>query len=130
MMRLLLLACAALLASGCGDDEDDGPVGPAHPEGVGNACVENADCPTDNCYLGPAGGYCTSECLDEGSTEQCPIDTVCKPIQGGARRCLLVCGTDHYCPEGTTCTDTWCPSGSSCVSVGNTALSACEPAPG
>lgn len=117
-----------LVLVGCGDDERY-PYESDHPEGIGNACQEDADCPTNECYLGPGGGYCTSECQDEGSTAQCPVDTVCKPIQGGARRCLLVCGTDHYCPSGTTCDDYWCPSGSTCVSVDNTELRACEPVP-
>ncbi len=127
---LLLGLLIPLAGVACGDDDDRDYDGSDHPDGIGNACTEDADCPTNECYLGPAGGYCTSECQDEGSTAQCPIDTVCKPIQGGARRCLLVCGTEHYCPEGTTCDSTWCPSGSSCVSVSDTDLMACEPEPG
>ena len=91
----ILIAAFSLGFVGCDDDDDDDN-GSGHEQGIGNSCDSNDDCPTDNCYLGPAGGYCTSTCQDEGSTEQCPVDTVCKPIQGGARRCLLVCGTEHY----------------------------------
>ena len=75
------------------------------------------------------GGYCTTECLDEGSESQCPLDTVCKPIQGGARRCLLICGSDSAC-DFSDCGTNYCPSGSSCVSVDNTTHQACEPEPG
>lgn len=129
-MRFPVLLGMMLLLVGCGDDDDDVVAGgPYQPDGVGNACVKNEDCPTNNCYLGPAGGYCTSDCQDEGSSSQCPVDTVCKPIQGRAASCLLVCGSDYYCPAGTTCSDSWCPYGSSCVSVSNTDLSACEPNP-
>lgn len=99
-----------------------------HPDGIGNACARDADCPSGTCYLGPAGGYCTAPCKNEGSTAECPVDTVCKPIQGGARRCLLVCGSDHYCP-GSDCASDWCPAGSACVTVSNTTRRGCEPNP-
>jgi hypothetical protein len=111
------------LVGACGDSSTE------HPQGIGNACQKNDDCPTQNCYLGPGGGYCTSTCFKEGSTAQCPVDTVCKPIQGGARRCLLVCGSAHYCAPGQTCDATWCPTGSSCVNVSESDLQACEPNP-
>lgn len=125
LLSTVALGVALAFAMGaCGDD------GPGHPEGVGNACIEDADCPTNNCYLGPAGGYCTASCEDEGSTDQCPIDTVCKPIQGGPRRCLLICGSTYYCPEGEDCLDDWCPAGSSCTDVANSDLMGCEPEPG
>ena len=118
-----------LVVAGLAFGPSCGSGGPGHPEGVGNACDEDRDCPTGTCYLGPGGGYCTAPCTDEGSTDQCPIDTVCKPIQGGARRCLLVCGTEHYCPPGVDCYDDWCPLGSSCVTVSHTTLRGCEPDP-
>lgn len=123
-MRTTLIAvfACALLAWGCSDDS-------GHPQGIGNACAEDADCATGTCYLGPGGGYCTSVCKNEGSTAECPVDTVCKPIQGGARRCLLVCGSDHYCPAGFDCDPSWCPDGSSCVTVSDTTLKGCEPDP-
>ena len=116
----------ALVAPACGDDDDDDG---GNPSGVGNACARNEDCRTNECYLGPGGGYCTSVCNDEGSLSQCPEDTVCKPIQGGARRCLLVCGSTSAC-DGLACEDDFCPRGSSCVSVSNTDRKACEPDPG
>lgn len=96
--------------------------------GVGNSCAVDEDCETGTCYLGPGGGYCTSPCSTEGDISECPEDTVCKPIQGGARRCLLVCGSTSSC-DGTSCAEDFCPSGSSCTSVGNTDLRACEPDP-
>lgn len=120
-----------LIVFGCGDDDArEGDPG-GHPDGIGNKCDEDADCETDECYIGPGGGYCTTECADEGSEDQCPLDTVCKPIQGGARRCLLICGSETAC-DGILdeCFDEYCPSGSSCVSVGNTSRHACEPDPG
>ena len=86
-LGMIFAASVLLLTSACGDD------GPLHPEGVGNACTEDADCPTNNCYLGPAGGYCTATCQDEGSTDQCPVDTVCKPA-GPLRRIM------HMPPKG------------------------------
>jgi hypothetical protein len=127
LRHLVVILPALLLSTACGDDRDGGGTG--HELGIGNRCYENADCPTDECYLGPAGGYCTSECQNEGSTDECPVDTVCKPIQGGARRCLLVCGTDYYCPYDEGCAMEWCPEGSSCTNVSNTDLQACEPLP-
>lgn len=125
-LALISGAFAALLAS-CGSDRDRDR--DAHADGVGNFCVEDADCPTGECYLGPGGGYCTSPCSEEGDTSECPLDTVCKPIQGGARRCLLICGSDSSCDEAG-CPVDFCPVGSSCVSVGGTSQKACEPDPG
>lgn len=117
----------------CGSDDPaagSSGGGTDNPAGVGNACAKNEDCATSNCYLGPGGGYCTTTCSDEGSTAQCPVDTVCKPIQGGARRCLLVCGSASACDGRSDCASAFCPSGSSCTSVSNTQARVCEPNPG
>ena len=127
-MRIILFLAAAAVTIGCGDDDGSYDAGRGHADGVGNSCSQDSDCPTDNCYLGPAGGYCTSDCEDEGSTSQCPLDTVCKPIQGGQASCLLVCGSDH-CPAETDCASDWCPAGSNCVSVSDSDTGACEPEP-
>ncbi len=131
--RLLsvLLALLGVAIVGCGDDDDGGGDGypPDNPSGIGNHCQVNTDCATGECYLGPGGGYCTTACQNEGSTSECPWDTVCKPIQGGARRCLLVCGSESACWGEAKCDVRWCPKGSSCVSVSNTDLWACEPEP-
>jgi hypothetical protein len=35
---------AALSIAACGDDDDNGPSGPANPAGVGNYCKSDADC--------------------------------------------------------------------------------------
>jgi hypothetical protein len=118
-------AVGLAMSAACGGDDNAGPLNPA---GVGNHCAKNEDCATLNCYLGRAGGYCTSACASEGDTSQCPLDTVCKPIQGGPARCLLVCGSASTCGE-RTCPDAFCPIGSSCVSVSGTSLRACEPEP-
>ncbi|MFB6375785.1 MAG: hypothetical protein ABEN55_22340, partial [Bradymonadaceae bacterium] len=99
------------------------------PSGVGNACESDEDCETGNCYQGPGGGYCTTECSGEGNRDECPVDTVCKPIQGGSARCLLVCGSTSACDDTGDCGDAECPSGSSCVTVSNTDRRACEPKP-
>jgi len=125
VVALLAPALAVTLSwTGCGDEHDEG-----HPDGIGNYCEHDEDCETSECYLGPGGGYCTTECQDEGSVDQCPDDTVCKPIQGGARRCLLVCGSESACDGHTDCDDTHCPDGSSCVDIGGTDLRGCEPNP-
>ncbi len=123
-----LLACLALLLVACGDDDDDRQRGD-QPDGVGNYCEADEDCETNECYIGPGGGYCTTECTAEGDESECPQDTVCKPIQGGARRCLLICGSASACDELEDCQDDYCPDSSSCVSVSNTDALACEPDP-
>jgi hypothetical protein len=114
------------LAIACGDDHD----GSDHPDGIGNDCEHDDDCETGECYLGPGGGYCTTECDHEGSVDECPEDTVCKPIQGGARRCLLICGSTSACDGHDDCEAEHCPDGSSCVNVSNTDHLGCEPDPG
>lgn len=133
-MSHLLRAVVALtttiaLATACGGSDSTAGGASGNPSGVGNSCTRNEDCATKNCYLGKGGGYCTTTCSDEGSSAECPLDTVCKPIQGGARRCLLVCGSASACRE-TTCAKDYCPSGSACVSVSQTTAKACEPEPG
>ncbi|MDH5675600.1 MAG: hypothetical protein OEZ06_25985 [Myxococcales bacterium] len=112
----------------CGDDDADAAGGRGNPAGVGNHCDHDDDCQTGECYIGPGGGYCTSPCASEGDVSDCPADTVCKPIQGGARRCLLICGSDSAC-DFDDCAQDYCPSGSSCVGVDNTEHRACEPNP-
>jgi hypothetical protein len=119
---LMAMVLVGVVGFACGDDDDE------HPQGIGNHCEKDDDCPTKVCYLGAGGGYCTSPCATEGDTGACPVDTVCKPIQGGQRRCLLVCGSDSTCDEDS-CPALFCPTGSSCVSVSNTQLKACEPSP-
>ena len=126
MKRLFLLVLMSMVFPGvvtCGGDD-----GPDNGAGVGNRCSENDDCKTKNCYLGPGGGYCTTTCATEGSMSECPEDTVCKPIQGGARRCLLICGSDSSCGKDE-CDNNFCPRGSACVSVSNATVRACEPQP-
>jgi hypothetical protein len=122
---VIMLIVAAVMA--CSDDDENSV--PRNAAGVGNHCARDADCPTGTCYLGPGGGYCTVPCSDEGDTAACPVDTVCKPIQGGPARCLLICGSSSTCGE-TSCGDGYCPTGSSCVSVSDTSARACEPLPG
>jgi hypothetical protein len=119
------LVLGLLLPLSCGDDDD----GSGNPSGVGNSCETDEDCETEDCYLGPGGGYCTSPCTDEGDTSECPPDTVCKPIQGGQASCLLICGSDSACDGMDECPQEWCPEGSSCVSVSDTEHLACEPEP-
>lgn len=125
-------AFGLFVAPGCGgDDDDDGDANRGNPAEVGSRCETDEDCETGNCYTGSEIGYCTTECSEEGELEACPADTVCKPIQGMAPRCLLICGSETACAdiEDDTCEDDWCPGSSSCVSVSNTDASACEPDP-
>lgn len=114
----LFIVAAFSLGLSCGDGSD----------GVGNSCEEDDDCDTGTCYVGPGGGYCTAPCENEGSVDGCPEDTVCKPIQGGPARCLLVCGSDSACEDGA-CEDDECPSGSSCTDISDSDARACEPNP-
>ena len=122
----LIVVCPFALSS-C-DDDDDGD-GDGNPSGVGNSCETDDDCETEDCYLGPGGGYCTSPCTTEGDTSECPPDTVCKPIQGGQASCLLICGSETACEGVDDCDSEWCPDGSSCVDIDNTEHMACEPNP-
>ena len=123
---LVALFLAVGTHAGCGDD-DDQPRG--NPSGVGNVCARDSDCETGKCFLRRAFGYCTKSCDREGDTAECPPDSVCKPIQGGERRCLLVCGSQTACASLDSCRPDYCPDGSSCVGVSNTDVLACEPEP-
>ena len=107
----IVVAAIALAHAGCSDDDD------GNPSGVGNYCLDDEDCVLGTCFLRNGFGYCASPCEDEGSTSQCPPDSVCKPIQGGERRCLLVCGSESACRDRDDCGDSYCPAGSSCVDV-------------
>src|SRR5687768_1240930 len=107
LTRAIVISLVAAFALTCGGEDDDDRDNPA---GIGNRCDDNEDCATKNCYLGPGGGYCTATCMTEGATDECPVDTVCKPIQGGARRCLLVCGSGSTCGKDE-CEENYCPTG-------------------
>ena len=123
LFSLLLLGLApACGGQGTPDDSDDEG---SNPAGVGNICTEDDDCKTGECYQGPGGGYCTTDCNSEGSTAECPEDTVCKPIQGGPARCLIICGSDSVCGDTNQCDQLACPGGSSCVDVSDTNHQAC-----
>jgi hypothetical protein len=95
---------------------------------MGNHCNSDSDCASSSCYLGPGGGYCTAPCEMEGRRRGCPPETVCKATQGGALRCLLVCGSDSSCGHDQCAAD-FCPMGSACVPVANATVKACEPQP-
>lgn len=127
IVGILSFGLVGALAGCGGDDHDDGH---GNPAGVGNYCESDDDCDTGECYQGPEQGYCTAECDAEGNVDECPEDTVCKPIQGGAKRCLLICGSDSACGDAEDCGDEYCPNGSSCVNVSETDHSGCEPDPG
>lgn len=75
------------------------------PQDVASSCETDADCASGVCYTGSDPGYCTAECETEGSTAECPPDTVCKRIEGGPARCLLVCDDDGDCPTNSECND-------------------------
>jgi hypothetical protein len=121
----VVVSLSALLGwAACGDPDGEG-----HPEGVGNYCEVDDDCPTGECYVGPGGGYCTAACSGEGSVDGCPEDTVCKPIQGGPERCLLICGSASACDADDDCGVEYCPDGSACVDVSDTEHRGCEPNP-
>jgi hypothetical protein len=117
------LVVVLALAQACTDD-----VQLAGSSDVGARCERDTDCRTGLCYVTRAGGYCTAACEAEGDTAACPRSSVCKPIQGGFIRCLLICGTTAAC-EGTDCPMDFCPTGSSCAPVANSMLKACEPSP-
>lgn len=98
-LLLVLLACAA-----CG----------AHD--VAASCGDDDECETGLCYTESEPGYCTAECGDEGSTDECPVDTVCKRIEGGPARCLLICEVNEECPPNSDCNN-----------VSDSDFRACEP---
>lgn len=123
------LLLAVIVASCGGNDSGSEGGSSGNPSGIGNYCEVDEDCPTGTCYLGPGGGYCTSPCSREGETGDCPADTVCKPIQGGPSRCLLICGSESSCRESEPCGSLYCPQGSACVSVDSTEHRGCEPEP-
>ena len=106
-MRLYFNTVILFLSVGCGY--------PDH--GIAGACAHDDDCPTGECYTGTDPGYCTAECETEGSTSECPVDTVCKRIQGGPASCLLLCEDTNHCPGNSECNSVPSSDG----------LSGCEP---
>lgn len=83
---------------------------------TGAECDDDGDCETGLCFTDSNPGYCTSLCLSEGSTEECPANTVCKPIQGGQLSCILICEEQSHCPDNSDCNN-----------VSDTDLMGCEP---
>ena len=91
-LPIWLIPLAALACGGGGGPHD-----------VAGACADDDDCAFGECYTASDPGYCTAECENEGSTSECPEDTVCKRIEGGDPRCLLVCEDDGDCPDNSDC---------------------------
>lgn len=103
LLFAISLAGMVGLAAGCADD-------------VAGTCDSDSDCSTDLCYTQSDPGYCTSECEDEGSRNQCPDDTVCKRVEGGDPLCILICDSDDDCPDNSDCNQ-----------VSDADVKACEP---
>ena len=91
-VALVLVLLVAL--AGCRASED-----------IGNSCDDDDDCSFGECFTDSDPGYCTALCETEGSTSECPEDTVCKNIQGGPSRCILSCTEDQACPSNSECND-------------------------
>lgn len=89
--RMATLLLALLVTASCG------------PRDVAGSCFYDEDCATGTCYTESEPGYCTAVCETEGSTSECPADTVCKRIEGGDPRCILVCEDDEDCPTNSDC---------------------------
>ena len=94
MKRFLAVFGLALMCApvGCGEDDDDGGVGPGSSL-VGGSCASNGDC-QDRCVGGGdwPGGMCTVSCSDDGD---CPGGTVCVDKGGGV--CALPCDVHADC---------------------------------
>lgn len=124
-----LLACAAMVATGCGEshvgDEDaaivfpdgtfidGGPPdsGPVIGDQVGDACTEDGECGDDGVCIGDPeflpGGYCSIACAAD---EDCGPTGACLDLGGGQAFCF------QTCEPGTT--PRQCRAGYGCGSVG------------
>ena len=89
------LAFAALGASACGDDDNNGPyLSQAQQSGVGAACRvgTNADCaqtPAPLECLNFKGGYCGLRGCTQ--TADCPFGSACVAHSDGQNYCFLTC---------------------------------------
>ena len=91
MDRLVFAAILALAA--CGGPPD-----------VAGTCAGNADCDDGlTCNTSIPMGYCTASCTTGGSTDECPEESVCDQITGGAMSCVKICKTDTDCRSDLGC---------------------------
>jgi hypothetical protein len=102
MIRPLLVATSFFALSGCGTLVT-----------LGEPCTTRADCPPSNsCFLkAPSGtvevpgGFCSTGCLSEGSTRECPGGTICTFFGDSNLICAPTCTTDAQCRAEYVCAD-------------------------
>jgi hypothetical protein len=102
LMPTLLAVLLVILATGCGDDEDDFYVSNYGPT-VGGPCRDIVDCTSRSFCADGADfpeGTCTLPCDDH---DECPGPSSCVDKEGGA--CLLACTRDSDCRGGYKCKD-------------------------
>jgi len=70
---------------------------------IGLPCEKRDDCaPSQDCF--PAvGGFCSKGCVTEGSTQECPQDTVCTFLGGTSLGCSPYCAVDSDCRVNYEC---------------------------
>jgi hypothetical protein len=91
-MRSLLLGF--ILIAACGSSSK-----------IGGTCSSNGDCQSGlMCNTAIAGGYCTKSCTTVASTTECPADSICDSLSGGAGNgCEQICTKQSDCRDGLEC---------------------------
>jgi len=83
-------------------------VGPAAcsgtPPNVGATCTASEGCdPGLQCDATADGGYCTTGCSTQGSTSECPDQSVCDSFAGGPKECFRICTVQADCRADQEC---------------------------
>ncbi len=98
--RLILCTLLAGALGACGTNDVAAPGTTVTPEGVGQACVDDAACPGDlTCFADLPGGLCSLACTD---SNDCGADALCRSF-GDSAICVTRCSAADPCRDGWIC---------------------------
>lgn len=127
---LAAFVAASILATACGDDDDDSYGSEAQRRGLGAGCAADDDCSEPGQVCLPfKGGYCGRR--DCTADMDCPDGSACVAHDDGVNYCFLICTDKSQCNVTRSLEDEAnCSSNITFVQTANASYKACVPPSG